>query len=104
MERRRPMTCLKSTPPSSSVPGPQVVADLLGDRTADIVAVVELGIDVVHDRAEVALHGVEVDGALAVAIDAVVDVRDGRLDRPVRDAGHRVVDDLLDDLGLERPA
>src|SRR5215470_12699699 len=109
MDLLRPMTCLYSTWPSlqtpPSVPAPHVLANLLRDvAAAHVVAVVERLVDVVDHRAEVALHGVEVDRALAVALDAVVDVGDRSLDRPVGDLHGRVLDQLAHHLELEEAA
>ena len=62
-----------------------VFADLGRDvAAATVVFLVERLVHVVNDCSEVALHRIEVDRALSVFVDAVVNVGNGRLHRPIQ--------------------
>src|SRR5581483_1431850 len=87
-------TRLRTAVSSISVPVGHVVADLRSSRRPVVELVVERLVDVVSDDRQVALQRVDVDGALPVLLDAVVDVGDGRFPGPVRHLDLGPVDDL----------
>src|SRR6266568_3466192 len=87
-----------------SVPRLHVLPDSWRDARPVVVRLVELRVDMVHDGAEVALHGVEVDRALAIGLHAVVEVGDAGLDSPVADPQLRAVYQGANRVGGERPA
>src|SRR5438105_5122370 len=89
-------------PARSSVPLRHVVADLGCGRLPAVELVVERLVDVVGDERQVALHRVDVDRALPVLLDAVVDEGDSRFPGPVRHLDLGPVDDVADDVGGER--
>src|SRR2546421_8198630 len=81
-----------------------VLVNLRLDAAFTIVLFVECRVHMVDDHSEIALQGVVVDRTLPVPVNAVVNVSDGCLDSPVRDAHCRILDDLACDLWLKGTA
>src|SRR5262245_17828221 len=86
------------------VPVLHMFLDLSSNAAHAIEFLIECRIEVVDDHTEIAFKRVVIDGALAVAINTIVNIGDGRFHRPIRDAYCWIFDDVADHIGLEGSA